>query len=100
MSAARELLAELHRHGVQIVRTGDRLKMRAATQPPDDLVAQVRACKADLLPLVPDSVHRSTVKFRLPATPSNSWCTAIGPCDREELVRDVLQRWPEAEVLP
>jgi len=43
---------------------------------------------------------RALVKFRMPGTPSNTWCSAIGACTRAELVADVLLRWPTAEVLP
>jgi hypothetical protein len=97
------LLAELQQHHVSIERRGDRLRMKAPAPPPDELLVAVRQHKPELLKLLPDSDRptRAIVRFRMPGTPSNSWCTALGAPGntRDELIGDVLQRWPHAEVL-
>src|SRR5688500_10958747 len=95
------LLADLRRHHVEIERRGDRLKMRAPAAPPSDLFQRVKAHTPELLLMLPDAIRlaRAVVRFRLTDTPSNTCCAAIGACSRDELVADVLTRWPHAEVL-
>lgn len=53
MSAAREILSLARSYGVTLKRQGrDTLRVRAPRKPPDDLLAELRAHKADLLALL------------------------------------------------
>jgi len=51
---AHTLLAEAAAHGVSIYRVGDRLRWRAATPPPPDLLERLRQHRDELRRLVPD----------------------------------------------
>jgi len=101
MSVARDILAELRRHGVLLMSVGDRLRLRALTAPPTELLDRLRRHKAEihaLLSIAP--TVRPVVHFRLPEHPTNACATAIGSFgeSREELIADLRQRWPAVEV--
>jgi hypothetical protein len=61
MSAALSLLARCQQHGLEFVVSGERLKMRAAAPPPDDLIAEVRQHKPELIAALTSTVARPTV---------------------------------------
>lgn len=99
MSAAIDhLLAELRRHHVRVERHGDRLKMKAPSPPPDELLAQVRAWKPDLLRALPDADSRPVLHFRLKDYSANTWATALGwPGETlGSLAADLRQRFGDA----
>lgn len=45
-------------------------------------------------------IIRAVVRFRIGNCEPNTWCTAIGGKPRAEIVADILQKWPDAKVLP
>lgn len=107
MSAAAELIHELHEAGYRLSRRGDKLHIVA---PPDGVIDE--ALKSRLLERKPEllellvpakavgSPPRIVVRFRLPHMASNSWATALGaPGEtRESLVADLTYRWPNVEI--
>jgi hypothetical protein len=98
-AAVVDLLRELDRHHIQIVRNGDRLKLKGAANIPPELVARARALKPELVRYVPDEGARPVVRFRLPDH-GDAWASAIGaPGDtKESLIADLRMRWPAVEV--
>ena len=101
-SQAVSILAELRQHQVEVERHGDRIRMKAASPPPADLIARVSTCKAALLALLPDAERptRAVVHFRLPDHPANAFAALLGrPGEsREAVLTSLLKRWPEAQV--
>ena len=55
MSVALDLLQRAQQHGLHIEPAGDKLRLRAERQPPDDLLAEMRQHKAELLALLSGS---------------------------------------------
>lgn len=98
MSTARDLLHELEQHQVRVERHGDRLRLRAPSPPPPDLLERLRRCKPEVLPLLRDANARAVLRWRLPSHHPNAWATTIGSpgVSLDELARDILARWPEA----
>ncbi len=47
-------------------------------------------------------IDRLSIGFRLPDYPAGAWATVIGRSGdtRAEMVKDLLVRWPEAELQP
>lgn len=70
------LLATLRARGVEVVAAGDRLRYRPADAVPEDLVAAMRACKAELLALLcasePERLGSAGLRVR-PGAYSHPW---------------------------
>ena len=62
---ATDLLHRAHAAGVVLIPTGGRLKIRAPQRPPDDLLAELRAHKADLMTLLDTRPRRYAYRFCL-----------------------------------
>ena len=52
MNTAFDILSRAQQHGVSITPAGDTLKVRAERKPPDDLLAEMRAHKAEILAIL------------------------------------------------
>lgn len=102
MTAVAELLQELDRHHVVVIRHGDRVRLKGPTTIPADLVAWARRLKPELIRHVPDSNARPVLAFRLPGFAKNAWAVALGrPGETVETLRaDLHARWPDVEAHP
>ena len=49
MTVALDLLDLAHRHGIEMVPVGDRIRLRAQVRPPAEVLEQLRAHKTDVL---------------------------------------------------
>ena len=49
MTVARELIELAHRHGIEMFPAGDRIRLRAASPPPKEVVDALRDRKADVI---------------------------------------------------
>jgi hypothetical protein len=63
--SAAELLDRAAAAGVEIFLAGDRVKLRAQTAPPADLLAEMRSHKAELVELLASGSGRRVYRFRL-----------------------------------
>ena len=62
---ATDLLHRAQAAGVVLIPTGGRLKIRAPQRPPDDLLAELRAHKAELMTLLDTRPRRYAYRFCL-----------------------------------
>ena len=62
---AAEILDRATSAGIEIFLIGDRVRVRAPQRPPDDLLAELRQHKADLLALLDTRPRRHSYRFRL-----------------------------------
>lgn len=62
-------------------------------------VARARECNSATTDPEP---MRAVVKWRSPTTPAGTWATALGApgLTRQQVVDQLLARWPDSEVLP